>query len=314
MTSLSINLFLFAERAQFPGPARTVQMSETMHAKIHAKACAKAHTRTSRQNAGLPALSELGADFLLASRLQRLLWSLLPLTTLAIFSATYALRYYALLPVVILAHFIVSTTFTHDVVHGSAGAGKRTAEWLLFGMSLLLLESGHAFRHAHLYHHSHCLEDDDFEGSPARMSLLGALLAGPLYLPRHWLHAYRLTKRKDQRRWLLAESLAPIVLVSCAALLLSWSAAPLTYFGFMWFGSWLYPVTTAWLPHFKPDQSMLGHSRTLRGKIIPFLLCNLSYHLEHHLYPQVPSFNLPRLAEKLDPYFAERGVYPVKVV
>ena len=37
-------------------------------------------------------------------------------------------------------------------------------------------------------------------------------------------------------------------------------------------------------------------SRTVRSnRIVAFLLLNENYHLEHHLFPEVPSYNLPRL-------------------
>lgn len=267
-----------------------------------------------RRKAGLPNLHSLGEDLVLATWFQRALWPLLPLLTFAGFVLIYACRLYPLLPLLFVAHFMVSVTFTHDVLHGAAGFKPRATEWCLFAMSLLLLGSGHAFRQAHLYHHSHCLEDDDFEGSPARMSFWGALAAGPLYIPRHGLHAYRLAKSQAQKRWILAEFSAAVVLLIAAVSLLSWSAAPLTYCVFMWLGACLYPITTAWLPHFKPNANILGQARSLRGKIIPALLCNLSYHLEHHLYPQVPSYKLPQLAARLDPHFARLGVAIVKVV
>lgn len=267
-----------------------------------------------RRAVGLPSLAVLGPELQQASQRQRLLWPLVPLLSLSAFCVLFALRWYPALPVILLAHFIVSVTFAHDVVHGTAGMGRRQAEWVLFGLSLLLIESGHAFRQAHLHHHSHCLEDGDFEGSPARMSLAGALAAGPLYLVRHWQHALRLTKLPVQKRWLILEAASALAMIVLAFYALAWSAGPLVYVGFMWFGSWLYPLTTAWLPHYKPDASPLGQARTLRGRIVPALLCNLSYHLEHHLYPQVPSYNLPQLAQKLDPYFAQLGLVPLRVV
>ncbi|MCH8621831.1 fatty acid desaturase [Undibacterium sp. TS12] len=276
----------------------------------------KSHAHTGQLNrraAGLPNLSSLGKDLLLASRAQRLLWPVLPFVTLAAYVWVFEARYYLVLPAIFVAHFLVSVTFTHDVLHGAAGFKPSTNDWWLFAMSLLLLESGHAFRQAHLHHHSHCLEDDDFEGSPAHLSLSGALLAGPLYLPRHWLHAYGLAHSPSQKRWMLAELMAAVLLLLFAILLLKWSAAPLTYCVFVWTGSCLYPVTTAWLPHYKPSAALLGQARSLRGKIIPALLCNLSYHLEHHLYPQVPSYNLPELAERLDPHFSRLGVSVVQV-
>jgi len=54
-------------------------------------------------------------------------------------------------------------------------------------------------------------------------------------------------------------------------------------------------------------------TRTLRGRIIPAVFLELTYHLEHHLYPQVPSHNLPELARRLDPYLSAAGVRPVAV-
>jgi len=43
-------------------------------------------------------------------------------------------------------------------------------------------------------------------------------------------------------------------------------------------------------------------SRTVRSnRIVAFLLLNENYHLEHHLFPEVPSYNLPRLHALLRP-------------
>lgn len=261
-----------------------------------------------RRAAGLPPLSALRGDLQRITRWQQVKGPLLPVLTLAIFSALYALRCYPLLPVVLVLHFIVAVTYTHDLVHGAAGMSPRKTEWALFGMSVLMLLSSHAFRIGHLHHHSHCLGEDDFEGGPARMSLLQALATGPLYIPRHWLHAYTLAKSAPQKRWMVLELGAALVLIMLAICALPWTALPGTYLGMVWLGSWLFPITTAWLPHYQPNNAVLGQARTLRGNIIPALLCNLSYHLEHHLYPQVPSYNLARLAEQLDPHFARMGV------
>jgi fatty acid desaturase len=34
--------------------------------------------------------------------------------------------------------------------------------------------------------------------------------------------------------------------------------------------------------------------------VVSFLLLNENYHLEHHLFPEVPSYNLPRLRALLN--------------
>ena len=41
-------------------------------------------------------------------------------------------------------------------------------------------------------------------------------------------------------------------------------------------------------------------SRSVRSnRVVAFLLLNENFHLEHHLFPEVPSYNLPRLRELL---------------
>ena len=44
----------------------------------------------------------------------------------------------------------------------------------------------------------------------------------------------------------------------------------------------------------------LTASRSVRSnRFVAFLLLNENFHLEHHLFPEVPSYNLPRLRELL---------------
>jgi beta-carotene hydroxylase len=57
----------------------------------------------------------------------------------------------------------------------------------------------------------------------------------------------------------------------------------------------------------------LTQARTVRGRLVPALFLELTYHLEHHLYPQVPSHHLPELARRLDPVFRSAGVRPLAV-
>jgi beta-carotene hydroxylase len=47
--------------------------------------------------------------------------------------------------------------------------------------------------------------------------------------------------------------------------------------------------------------------------VIPALFLELTYHLEHHLYPQVPSHNLPELSRRLEPVLRQAGVVPTWV-
>jgi len=47
------------------------------------------------------------------------------------------------------------------------------------------------------------------------------------------------------------------------------------------------------------DDPLLASRTVHSNRIVAFLLLNENYHLEHHLFPEVPSYNLPRLRELL---------------
>jgi beta-carotene hydroxylase len=84
--------------------------------------------------------------------------------------------------------------------------------------------------------------------------------------------------------------------------LLPYTFAVLWYIIMVLVGSWIYPLLTVHLPHFDYGDHPISQTRSLRGKIIPIIFLELTYHLEHHLYPQVPSHNLKKLSERLDPF------------
>ncbi|MGH9971653.1 MAG: fatty acid desaturase [Pyrinomonadaceae bacterium] len=50
-----------------------------------------------------------------------------------------------------------------------------------------------------------------------------------------------------------------------------------------------------------------------RGKVVSIIALEHTYHLEHHLYPSVPHHNWPQLARRLDPFFQEVGLKPIKL-
>jgi beta-carotene hydroxylase len=266
-----------------------------------------------RRNAGLPQLGAFDDDLLTVAAWQRIVLAALPLLSLSAFAALYAHgACLALVPMIVM-HFVVTVAYLHDVAHGSAGLDARATHWVLFVVGVLVLQSGHSFRYTHLHHHAHCLEEDDLEGAPARASLFAALLAGPLYLPRLWRESFHKIRAARDRRAMAAELAASLALLMLALWLTRWSYGPLVYAGMAWVGGWFYPLATAWLPHYKPGSTPLEQARTMRGALVPALFMNLTYHLEHHLYPQVPTLNLRRLARRLDPHFAARGLRPTQV-
>jgi fatty acid desaturase len=234
-----------------------------------------------------------------------------PVVGVALFAIAASLGWWLLTPLLMFALFVAVVTVTHDVVHRSLGLGPHASDWALFLMGAILLESGHAYRLTHLQHHRlfpHA--SDDPEGYPAGLTFFGAVLYGPIFLVRLWIWAWG---RKRQRAWLIAEASVPVLAIATGVAL--WPAVPgiLVYVTMAIVGSWVYPLLTVYLPHHDYGDTPMTQTRTLRGRIIPAIFLELTYHLEHHLYPQVPSHHLAELGRRLDPVLAANGVRAVRV-
>lgn len=269
---------------------------------------------STRDDIEMPTLESLGNDLLATTRYQRQRALARPFFGLAAYALAACAGLWWLTPFAVFLVFVAVVTVTHDVVHGSLGLSRRQTEWALFAMGAVLLESGHAYRVTHLRHHRVFPGPDDPEGDPARLSLLKAVLWGPLFLPRLWYWSYARSKaRGATRRWLVAEAAWALAVAATGLWLLPRSPAVLIYAALAIVGSWVYPLLTVHLPHRDYGDTPLSQTHTLRGRIVPALFLELTYHLEHHLYPEVPSHNLPELSRRLDPLLRQAGVRPRRV-
>ncbi|MDB6078646.1 MAG: Fatty acid desaturase, partial [Akkermansiaceae bacterium] len=133
-----------------------------------------------------------------------------------------------------------------------------------------------------------------------------ALLDGVTAQPRLWLWALR-HSRGSRRRWVAAEGVA--VLLGAAWCLTS--SVGIAYLVVTVAGSWIYPFMTSFVPHDASTDDPLRQTRLFRGKVVALLSCEHLYHLEHHLYPQVPHQRWRELARRLDPFFTEQGLQPI---
>jgi fatty acid desaturase len=263
----------------------------------------------------VPRLESLGRDLLVTTHRQRWLACARPFLGLLALGTVAYLGWWWLAPVIVFLIFVAVVTVTHDVVHGSLGLGPRQTEWALFIFGAVLLESGHAYRATHLQHHRVFPGPNDPEGDPARMTFWTAVLHGPLFLPRLWWWSYRQFRgRPGPRAWLLAEAVWACGVPLAGILLYPWSAAVLLYAALVLVGSWVYPLLTVHLPHHHYGDSPWTQPSSLRGRIIPALFLELTYHLEHHLFPAVPSHHLVELSRRLEPHFQSAGVATRRVL
>jgi len=205
--------------------------------------------------------------------------------------------------------FLTGLRQSHNAQHYALGVGRAAQDWLMFALSVAMLSSMHAVQVTHLHHHRHCLDEHDVEASHAAWPGWYVLLTGwwfPIHLHRS---AWRIGT-DIKRRWIAAELVACVVWIAIVLFVfrgtgLVWHiAAMLT-------GQCFTAFFAVWIVHRGCDHH--GQiARTQRGWVKNFVSYSMLYHLEHHLFPAVPTCHLPRLAARLDdaaPELREMNVY-----
>ncbi|MGB0521555.1 MAG: fatty acid desaturase family protein [Flammeovirgaceae bacterium] len=191
--------------------------------------------------------------------------------------------------------FLAGLRQVHNGFHGALGVSKQSTNWILWLNSILMFGAMHAVKYNHLLHHRHCLQENDIEGKSARMSAIKALCYGPIF-PLE-LHYHALKNGDDEtKKWVRFE-LGAIAL--CYGVIF-WIGPPLLVYHAiaMIIGECLTAFFAVWTVHHHCDDDM--PSRTLRGGWKNFLTYHMFYHMEHHLFPKVPTINLPKLAQRID--------------
>jgi len=192
--------------------------------------------------------------------------------------------------------FLVGLRQVHNAYHYTLGLSRRGSEWVMLALSGLMLGSMHAVQINHLEHHRHCLTDDDVEGASAHMPGWKAVLVGPMFPVR--LHVNAWQKARGARfRWIVAELVLTAAVMASSVLL---SVVWLRYHvAAMLVGQCFTSFFAVWTVHRNCERSGV-FARTLRGALKSFATYNMFFHVEHHLFPAVPTCHLPQLAERLD--------------
>jgi fatty acid desaturase len=185
-----------------------------------------------------------------------------------------------------------------------------------FFCGLPVLFSVAGYRVVHPLHHKflHSERDpDDIENVSANPSLLRfvylfVFLAGIyLYLVTVPLNALRKGTR-EERVSVVVEWLAMMLIAG-----VSWIILPSR----LMLKGWIYPLLLA--GQIANLRGIAEHGLTTGGNeltdtrtvtthpALAFMICNINFHLEHHLYPGIPWYNLPRLHVLLHDEYLEAG-------
>jgi fatty acid desaturase len=193
--------------------------------------------------------------------------------------------------------FLTGLRQVHNAYHNALGIPPLATEWFKFVLSVLMLGSMHAVQVNHLHHHKHCMDDDDVEAMSARMSGFLAILFGPVFPILLHMNAFKLANR-TQRRWIMAELLANGAWICLVFAVLDLPALKY-HVAAMAIGQCLTAFFAVWTVHHDCDRSHFI-ARTLRSRFKNFVSFSMFFHLEHHLFPRVPTCHLSTLAERLD--------------
>ncbi len=232
----------------------------------------------------------------------------------------------------ILFFFIYGTIWAfsvanwHETVHRSAFKTRWINEFVYHISSFMGDFEGYRWRWSHTFHHSNTYQtkdDYDYEIQVSRPTevitfFINFIPFGDLLFP-HKLFKYEVLKHSFKKFSPVIQITAPEkekkkIVWNSRLYLFIWILILLYS---IWIGSWL-PIIYLLLPNYygKPLQFLVNVTQHLAAPfdkkdhrestysvninpIFGFLYWNMQYHLEHHMFPTIPSYNLKKLREKI---------------
>jgi fatty acid desaturase len=236
-------------------------------------------------------------DLVRVASFEILLEPLLPAAWLAASLLTAAYGHYVIALGLSFVFFLTGLRLIHNAFHFSLGLSRRATDIVLWVMSLVMLGSMHAVRFNHLRHHRLTLGEDDVEGRHAEMPAWRALLFGPAFPILLYITALRYGNRK------LRATVSAELLLNAAWIALVfrvWNSSTLRYHvSAMAVGQCLTAFFAVWTVHHHCDRTHYI-ARTLRNKVKNGITFNMFLHIEHHLFPRVPTCHLGELSRRID--------------
>lgn len=207
--------------------------------------------------------------------------------------------------------------FTHEAVHGVLSPSHSINRMMGIACALPVLQNYSAYKVLHLRHHKFVGQEGDpdhydnystWTWLVFTMHWVRLIIGYPIYIVMIPILGFRQGRRSD-RLWIVFE--LGLLLLLVAAVI----ASPISWTVLL--HAWLIPMLIintfvnirGMSQHTfleEPDDPVQGTRSILTNRVTTFFMCNENYHLEHHLFPRVPWYNLSRLHSEIKDQLVER--------
>jgi len=193
--------------------------------------------------------------------------------------------------------FLAGLRVAHNAFHHALGLPRWADTVVLWAMSLIMLGSLHAVRYNHLRHHRLVMGEEDEEGRSANMPWWLAMLYGPIFTLR--LHATALRRGTMQLKATVIGQLA--MNGAWIWFVFAFSGSRVLRYQVMAMGAahCFTAFFAVWTVHHHCDRTHYL-ARTLRNRVKNAVTFDMFRHIEHHLFPAVPTCHLAELSVRLD--------------
>ncbi len=229
-----------------------------------------------------------------------------------------------ILPVRLTCYFLAGASIQglvilmHEGVHGIMFRNRLANRWIGFLCGLPAGLSITAYRVGHLPHHRNERnardpdELENFSRNPRALSLLfcltflfgelfGFYRVGPLSASRG--------NAVERRAILIEYALIAIVFATVFVVIPFRTMLHIWIFPALFARQLTNVRTLAEHVLTGHDNRLLATRTVVSNRFVSFFMCNLNYHLEHHLFPAVPWYNLPKLRRLLRFELESAGAY-----
>ncbi|MDH3295678.1 MAG: fatty acid desaturase, partial [Acidimicrobiia bacterium] len=213
----------------------------------------------------------------------------------------------------------------HEMGHNSAFRSSRLNDAVYHLASFMLWREATVWRWSHDRHHTDTLIvgrdlEIAFQRPTTRLGLAITFsgVRSLTFWKRIWRHARggrdpEVAAFMSEDEWPKVHTEARVYLAIMAAVIVSClvvgSVLPVVLIGAPTvYGMWLM-VFFGITQHAGLQENVLDHRRNTRtvymNPVFRFLYLNMNYHIEHHIFPTVPYYNLPALHAEMKPYLPE---------